>query len=153
MKLAEALLLRADLKKQLASLRERIARNALVQEGEAPKELVQDLLGQAHAVLKAQQQLVRCIHKANETSQLSDGRYLADVLGQRDMLVEHHALLSATIAASHRDVDRYSQREIKWVPQIDVAGMQKQLDDLSRSIRETNAVVQAANWHIEVEFS
>ena len=38
MKLAEALLLRADLNKKLASLRERINRNAIVQEGETPKD-------------------------------------------------------------------------------------------------------------------
>ncbi len=38
MKLAEALLLRGDIQKKLASLRERIGRNCLVQEGNAPHE-------------------------------------------------------------------------------------------------------------------
>lgn len=150
MKLAEALLLRADLKKKLSSLRERIARNALVQDGEAAKEKVDELLAEAQSVLLEQQQLVRRIHSANETSQLADGRLLADVLGLRDRLVEHHALLIATIAATHKDVDRYSQREIKWVPQINVVSLQKQADDLSRKIRESNVLVQAANWQIEI---
>ncbi len=38
MKLAEALLLRSDLQKKLASLRERIVANAVVQEGDKPHE-------------------------------------------------------------------------------------------------------------------
>lgn len=150
MKLAEALLLRADLNKKLASLRERINRNAIVQEGETPKEKVEDLLAEATSVLEEQQKLVRTINAANESTRLADGRLLADVLALRDTLIARHSLLIATIAATHKDVDRYSQREIKWIAQIDVASLQKQADDLSRKIREVNVTVQAANWQIEI---
>ena len=150
MKLAEALLLRADLNKKLASLRERINRNAIVQEGETPKEKVEDLLAEATSALEEQQKLVRTINAANESTQLADGRLLADVLALRDTLIARHSLLTATIAATHKDVDRYSQREIKWIAQIDVASLQKQADDLSRKIREVNVTVQAANWQIEI---
>lgn len=150
MKLAEALLLRADLKKKLLSLRERIGRNAMVQEGEAPKEKVEDLLAEAASVLQEQQTLVRRINAANESVKLSDGRLLGDVLALRETLIAQHSLLTSTIAATHKDVDRYSQREIKWVPQIHVASVQKQADDLSRKIREVNVTVQAANWQIDI---
>ena len=150
MKLAEALLLRADLNKKLASLRERINRNAIVQEGETPKEKVEDLLAEGTSALEEQQKLVRTVNAANESTKLADGRLLADVLALRDTLIARHSLLSATIAATHKDVDRYSQREIKWIVQIDVASLQKQADDLSRKIREVNVTVQAANWQIEI---
>ena len=150
MKLAEALLLRADLKKKLLSLRERIGRNAMVQEGEAPKEKVEDLLAESTSVLQEQQALVRRINAANETAKLADGRLLADALALRDMLIAQHSLLTSTIAATHKDVDRYSQREIKWVPQIQVSSLQKQADDLSRKIREVNVTIQAANWQIDI---
>lgn len=150
MKLAEALLLRADLNKKLASLRERINRNAIVQEGETPKEKVEDLLAEATSVLEEQQKLVRTINAANESTRLADGRLLADVLALRDTLIARHSLLTAAIAATHKDIDRYSQREIKWVAQIDVASLQKQADDLSRKIREVNVTVQAANWQIDI---
>ncbi|MEG0922857.1 MAG: DIP1984 family protein [Comamonas sp.] len=150
MKLAEALLLRADLKKKLASLRERIGRNVMLQEGEEPKEKVEDLLAEATSALQEQQQLVRRINAANEATKLADGRLLADVLGERDTLIARHSLLVVTIAATHKDVDRYSQREIKWVPQVNVASLQKQADDLSRKIREVNVTVQAANWQIDI---
>ena len=150
MKLAEALLLRADLKKKLLFLRERIGRNAMVQEGEVPKEKVEDLLAEATSALQEQQALVRRINAANETAKLSDGRLLADVLAQRETLVAQHSLLTSTITATNKDVDRYSQREIKWVPQIQVSSLQKQADDLSRKIREVNVTIQAANWQIDI---
>lgn len=150
MKLAEALLLRADQKKKLASLRERITRNSILQEGEQPKEKVEDLLAEAFSTLQAQQQLVRTINTANESAKLPDGRLLADLLAQRDALVSQHSLLTAAIDATNKDVDRYSQREIKWVPQFSVAAYQKQADDLSRKIREVNVVIQAANWQIDI---
>ena len=50
MKLAEALLLRSDMQKKVESLRERIAKNALVQEGEQPSEDPAALLKQAVSI-------------------------------------------------------------------------------------------------------
>src|SRR5262245_46101487 len=41
---------------------------------------------------------------------------------------------------------RYGVREIKWVATLEVAKLQKQADDLSKSIRELNALIQEANW-------
>lgn len=100
--------------------------------------------------LKNSRSQLRTINAANESTRLADERLLADVLALRDTLIAQHSLLNAAIAATHKDVDRYSQREIKWIAQIDVADrLQKQADDLSRKIREVNVTVQAANWHIE----
>ena len=53
MKLAEALLLRGDLQRALASLRERIGRNTLVQEDERPSEDTKALLSRAEAIIRA----------------------------------------------------------------------------------------------------
>ena len=93
---------------------------------------------------------MRRINAANEVAKTADGRVLADLLAQRDTWTAQHSLLTATIAATHKDVDRYSQREIKWVPQVQVASLQKQADDLSRNIREINVSIQAANWQIDI---
>jgi cell fate (sporulation/competence/biofilm development) regulator YmcA (YheA/YmcA/DUF963 family) len=50
MKLAEALLLRADVQKKLESLRERISKNTVVQEGEKPSEDPNELLERVTAI-------------------------------------------------------------------------------------------------------
>ena len=72
LKLAEALLLRADLKKKLASLRERLVLNARVQDGDKPHEDPEELLREAAAVLSEQEQLIIRIDRANASTQLAD---------------------------------------------------------------------------------
>jgi len=77
MKLAEALLLRADIQKKLASLRERIVANAVVQEKEKPHEDPNALMREACG---AQDQLEKLVSKINETnlrSKLPDAERLS----------------------------------------------------------------------------
>ena len=151
MKLAEALLIRADQKKKILSLRERIAQNALAQEGDAPREDVAKLIAECFAVIAEQQALVLKIDAANAAAKLPDGRPLAAVLGQRDVLMQQHSVLKSAVDATQKEEDRYSPREIKWVPQIDVAATQKQMEDYSRKIRELNVQIQETNWRVELE--
>ena len=80
MKLAEALLIRADQKKKILSLRERIGQNALAQEGDTPRENVAQLIAECFAVVAEQQALVLKIDAANVAAKLPDGRPLAEVL-------------------------------------------------------------------------
>ena len=151
MKLAEALLLRADMKKKLASLRERIVANAVVQQGEKPHEDPAKLIKEAVSVLDRMESLVLTINAANLAHELADGRTLASVIARRDKLVQQHSLLQAAIQGAKREPDRYSMKEIKWVAKLDVAKLQKQSDDLAAQIRETNAVIQETNWQVEVD--
>ena len=150
MKLAEALLLRADHKKKLASLRERIAKNVRVQEGEEPQEKVSALIEASFAVVQQQQAIVQQIDRANLQTRLPDGRLLADALAERETLMQQHSLLVSAISATQKDGDRYSPREIKWVVQIDVPALQKQADDLSVKVRVLNARIQETNWLTEL---
>ena len=151
MKLAEALLLRSDMKKKLASLRERVLANAVVQQGEKPHEDPAKLIKEAVGVLEAMESLVLTINTANLSHKLDDGRTLAAVIARRDKLVQQHSLLEAAIVGANREPDRYSMKEIKWVAKLDVAKLQKQADDLARQIRQTNAIIQETNWQVEVD--
>lgn len=150
MKLAEALLLRADQKKKILSLRERIAKNALTQDGDAPQEDVAKLIAECFAVIGEQQTLVLRIDAANATGKLADGRPLPQALAERDTLMQQHSVLKHAVEATHDPAERYSMREIKWVSQIDVGAMQKQMEDLARKIRELNAGIQQANWQVDL---
>jgi hypothetical protein len=151
MKLAEALMLRADVQKKLASLRERIARNAVVQEGDQPSEDPTKLMKEAVGVLEELEQLVIRINAANQASKLPDGRTLMQAIARRDTLVQQHSLLSSAVTGTKREPSRYSMREIKWVAIVDVAKLQKQADDLAKKIRELNALIQETNWTVELD--
>ena len=151
MKLAEALLLRADMKKKLASLRERVTGNAIVQENEKPHEEPLDLMKQATGVLEELELLALRVNAANLQTVLPDGRSLAKLLAHRDKLAQQHSLLQAAIEGTKKEPDRYSMKEIKWVATVDVAKLQKQSDDLSKQLRELNVQIQETNWRVEIE--
>jgi len=150
MKLAEALLLRADIQKKVASLRDRIVSNAVVQEGETPHERPDELMKQAAGALAELEKLVTKIHRTNLATKLADGRTLTDAIAHRDTLVAQHGLTVAAIAGSKKEPDRYSPREIKWVATLPVAKLQKQVDDLAKKLRELNAEIQKANWKADL---
>ncbi|MEJ7137159.1 DIP1984 family protein [Amphibiibacter pelophylacis] len=150
MKLAQALLLRADVQKKIASLRERIARNVMVQDGDTPHEDPAALLLEAGATLEELQKLVVAINTANLSHTLPDGRSLTEAMAARDALVQRHALYQSAIDATQREPDRYSAREIKWTTAIDIASIQKQSEDLARQIRELNGLIQETNWKVDL---
>jgi hypothetical protein len=150
MRLAEALLLRADLQKKVASLRERLVANAVVQEGEKPSEDPHALMLEAVGVLDELESLVSRINRTNLRAKLPDGRTVTEAIARRDRLVQHHALLQAAVAGTRREPVRYGVREIKWVSTFQVTKLQKQSDDLARSIRELNAAIQEVNWNVDL---
>jgi hypothetical protein len=150
MKLAEALLLRGDIQKKLASLKDRIVRNTLVQEGNKPNEDPNLLLKEAAGVIDELEKLVVSINKANLKNNLPDGRSLTTAIAHRDSLTQRHSLLHAAIAATQKEPDRYSVREIKC-PAVEVAKLQKQSEDLAKTIRELNGLIQETNWKIELD--
>ena len=150
MKLAEALLLRSDQQKKLASLKQRINANVLVQEGDSPAEDPNELMQQVFALTHETQGLILQIHRTNAQAKLGDGRLLLELLMQRDELAERHKMITGAIANTHREPDRYSAREIKWQKVIPVASLQKQADDISAKLRDLNIRIQAANWQIDV---
>lgn len=151
MKLAEALLLRADTQKKIASLRDRIVANAVVQEGDAPHEDPAELMKQAAGALAELERLVLRINEANLAAKLPDGRTLTAAIAHRDTLVSQHALWVAAIAGCKREPDRYGVREIKWVSVLEVAKLQKQVEDFAKQIRELNGAIQQTNWAVTID--
>ncbi len=151
MKLAEALMLRSDIQKKLASLRERVGQNAVVQDGDTPHEEPQKLLDETVAVLTELEVLVIRVNDANQRHKLPDGRTLTEAIARRATLTARHSLLQHALASSKKEPDRYSMSEIKWVATLDVSRLQKQTEDLAKQIRELNAVIQETNWKIELE--
>ncbi|MFN0128861.1 MAG: DIP1984 family protein [Verrucomicrobiales bacterium] len=151
MKLAEALVLRADTQKKLASLRQRIGNNCVVQEGSKPHEDPNAMLKEAFGVLKELRDLIGKINAANVSHFLPDGRTLTAAIAQKDELVQQHALLQHAISSSSKEPDRYSMKEIKWLACVDIKKLQKQSDDLAKSIRELNLMIQETNWKTNLE--
>ena len=151
MKLAEALLLRSDLQKKSASLRERIVASAVVQEGDKPHEDPNELMKQAFDVHAQLEKLVADINGTNIGAKLPDGRTLTEAMALRDTLTSNHGLLHAAIAATRKEPSRYGAREIKWVSVVPVSKLQKQSDDIAKKLRTLNGMIQETNWKVDIK--
>lgn len=151
MKLAEALTLRGDIQKKIDSLRVRIARCALVQEGSNPPEDPAQLMQQAFGCLNELRDLLVRINTTNSKRTLPDGRTLTEAVADRDVLISGHNLLNQAIEASHKEPDRYSNSEIRWIATLPVTALHKQLDDYAGKLRKLNLAIQQANWEIDLE--
>src|ERR1043165_3568928 len=100
MKIAEALALRADLQKRLEQLKQRLVKNARIQEGDKPEEDPVEL--QAELEKSAQQLtvIIQRINRTNATARLGD-RTMADALAERDVLkIRYNAYRELANAAS-----------------------------------------------------
>ncbi len=146
LRLAEALVLRADVRKRIEQVRERLKLSALVQEGEEPPEDPQELLAELDRLLNELTALVRRINRTNLEASLADGRTLTDALAERDTLAIYHNVLQTTAEAASPKLDRMARAEIRKVPTVKVADLRKQVDEVARRRRELDTQIQAANW-------
>lgn len=150
MKLAEALILRADCKKRLEQLKARVIRNARVQEGDAPAEEPQALLAEVERVARELAELVKRINRTNSATVFGDGLSLSDALAERDALGVRHRLYSELAQAASISQDRYSRSEVKYVSAVSVADAQQRADDLAQAYRSLDARIQELNWKAEL---
>lgn len=150
MKLAEALILRADAQKRIEQLRQRINNNAQIQEGETPAEDPQALVAEFEEVAAQLMRLIRQINATNVATQLTDGVSVADALAERDVLKLRHSMYTNLAQSASSKQMRYGRSEIRLVSTVNVAEVQQQADQVARQLRELDTRIQAANWLTEL---
>ncbi|HZO72904.1 MAG TPA: DIP1984 family protein [Ktedonobacteraceae bacterium] len=150
MKLAEALVLRADVQKRLAQLRTRLQQSALVQEGEQPPEKPADLLVELEQLLEQLNDLIARINRTNLEIRLADGTTLTDALARRDVLTQRYSIIDGLATAAANRVQRYGRAEIRMLSTVDVADLRRQLSEIARQRRELDTAIQAANWNSDL---
>ena len=149
MKIAEALILRADIQKRIAQLKTRLNNNAKVQENEEPTENPELLLIELDSLISQLNDLIIKINKTNTLSKI-DGISLVELIAKRDTLSQKAGILREFIEIASQKINLYSTTEIKVFSTINVPEQQKQLDKLSKEIRETDTKLQQANWTIDL---
>ena len=150
MKLAEALINRADVQKRIEQLKERLVRSARVQEGDQPPENPEELLAELTRLLSQLTGLVQQINRTNMQTPFGDGRLLTDVLAERDALALERSVLSMLVQAATEVSYRYSHSEVKYLSTVNIADLQKRMDDLARRYRELDTRIQTLNWQVDL---
>jgi len=151
LKLAEALILRADAQTRIQQLRERLSRSARIQEGDTVPEKPEKLLEEATRVISEWQKLVKQINRTNAQTPFDGTRTLTDALADRDALSTEHSILTNLLAqAAGQGAQQYGYSTIKFFRTIDVAKVQKRADDLARRFREIDTRIQELNWTVDL---
>ena len=150
MKLAEALILRADCQKRFEQLKARLLRSAKVQEGEDPAENPAELLVELENVSNELVDLVKRINKTNSNTLFANDQTVADVLAERDVLVLKRGAYGDLASTAALRQDRFTRSEVKYISTINVAGTQKRADELAKNYRELDARIQEVNWKTEL---
>jgi uncharacterized protein DUF6847 len=146
MTLGEALTVRADTQQRLVELRTRLLASAKVQEGEAPPEQPDVLLAEFEQAAERLRTLISRINRTNLTATTANGETLTDALARRDVLALRYTVHRELAVAAAEQPERYSLREIKLKPTVDVAVLRRTVDELARERRELDVALQAANW-------
>jgi Family of unknown function (DUF6847) len=105
MKLADALMQRADCQKRLGQLKSRLLNNVKIQEGDTPSETPQELFAELDHVTADLRNLIKRINRTKAATTFSGYVTLSDALTERDVLaLERNMYMHlAETASSTRD--------------------------------------------------
>lgn len=150
-KLAEALILRADYQKRIEQLKSRLLRNAKVQEGERPAEDPAQLLAQFDQLATDLEGLIQRINRTNSASEIERGLTISDAIAVRDVLRIRHGVLRELAAGATVTQDRHTKSEVRFKSTVNVTQIQRQADDVAKRHRELDAKIQESNWQNELK--
>jgi len=150
MKLAEALMARASCLRRLDNLKERMARNAKIQEGTHPAEDAPALLEEYEQTADELLDLFRAINRTNAATPFDERQTLTDALAERDVLKIRHAEYRHLAEAATVNIDRYSRSEIPFRSTMDVRALQQRADRNAQRYRELDANIQRLNWEVDL---
>lgn len=150
MKLANALSQRSELQTRIRQMEVRLNNNAKVQEGEQPAEDPMELLKELEEDYIQLENLISAINRTNNSTKLEDGTTLSDLLARRDCRRGRLSSLRNFLNNASVLVHRHSASEIKIKSTINVRRLQKQVDGLSKELRELEESIQEKNWTTEL---
>ena len=151
MKLAEALVLRADGQKRIEQLQQRLIQNAKVQAGDQPAENPEILQQELEQLAQELVLLIQRINRTNSRTELEAGMSIADALAARDVTKLKSDIYRNLAQAAIVKQDRQTKSEIKFQSTIQVAEVQRKADQLAKEHRQLDTRVQQANRQTELE--
>ena len=149
MKLAEALIIRADIQKRINQLKIRLKDSAKIQEGDTPAEDMKELTKELDDNLTQLEMLIYRINVTNMQTKL-EGESLTRMMARKDVLTSHLGVMRELVAHVTESDTRYGRNEIKYVRTIDVAKLRKDTDAYSKQLRELDMKIQSLNWTVDL---
>lgn len=147
MKLAEALLLRADLLKKIEHLQLRIFPSLIVSEDRLPQEDPEKLIAQLRKTISDLESVVIRINKTNNKTVVEGEGSMMEALAKRDSLKMLSERLRNIRHAAQ--INNTGDKILKTT--IDIKKLQAELDQTGRAFREIDSKIQEINWLTELK--
>lgn len=147
MKLAEALLLRADLMKKIEHLQNRIRPVLIVSDNKKPQEDPAKLLAQMRTTIQDLETLVIRINKTNNETKIKGEGSLMEALAKRDSL----KMLSEKLRNIRYAAQINNSGDANLKTTIDIKKLQIEMDQTGRAFRELDSKIQELNWLTELK--
>lgn len=156
MRLAEALMLRAELKNEADELFKRIEENAFYKQDETPMEDAKELFRKMEDVLLEIKVLEEKIWRTNMNTLCQGKKTIYDLLRERDYLIKIVYRKNRVIAMHKSDYQNkmyYLKDEssvIKKVFAFDIKTLIKERDEAAKKCKEINLMIQRKNWEVDL---
>lgn len=150
MKLAEALIERAELQKKNGQLIKRIQYNVKVQEGDTPAENPEELIAEYEGNMTRILKLVQRINDTNCKTPFGKNMNITEAIAMRDYLAQRIKSYRDFYVAATIKQDRYNRGEIKFVRCVNSGEFQNKINILSKEYRELDTKLQGLNWTVDL---
>ncbi len=148
MKLAEGLLLRADLKKKIEHLVNRIRPVLIVSDDKEPQEDPTKLLAQLRKTNEDLESIIIRINRTNNETFIGEGVTLMEGLAKRDSLkLISEKLRNIRQGAQINNNSTYAKQKAT----VDIKALQIEIDQTGRAFREIDSKIQEMNWLTELK--
>ena len=147
MKLAEALLLRADLMKKIEHLQIRIAPLLIVSDDRLPQEDPDEVMAQLRKTILDLERIIIRINRTNNETQVEGEGLLMEALAKRDSL----KMLSEKLRNIRHAAQINNSGDKNLKTTIDIRKLQAEMDQTGRSFREIDSKIQEINWLTELK--
>lgn len=148
MKLAEGLLLRADLLKKIEHLQNRIKPVLIVSDDKQPQEDPIVLLAQLRKAIQDLELIIVRINKTNNETIVEGEGLLYEALAKRDSL----KMLSEKLRNIRQAAQIYNTGETNLKATISIKNLQIEMDQTGRAFREIDSKIQEINWLTDLKY-
>jgi len=131
--------------KRLEQLKQRLVKDARIQEGDAPEEDPAELQADLEKSARELISLIQRINRTNAASLFGVGT-LADALAERDVMKMRYNAYRELANAASTSQGRTTRSEVKFISTVSVAAIQRKADDLAMEYRELDTRIQEADW-------
>lgn len=108
------------------------------------------MLSELNSNLTELETLIKKINKTNCKTFYGD-RTITDLIAERDVLALNLSIKREFLREASDKINRYSNTEVKILSTVNISEKQKEIDKLSKTLRETDMKIQELNWTTELE--